>query len=81
MRRREAAVARREGRKEKQLNELDYLLGVFDGYRMGAMRFKLSEEGPFLNDNKQMASPPWTSLRDLEYASLQLEMEDANQRP
>ena len=81
MRRREAAVARREGRKEKQLNELDYLLGVFDGHRMGAMRFKLSEEGPFLNDNKQMASPPWTSLRDLEYASLQLEREDAINDP
>ena len=81
MRRREAAVARQEGRKEKQLNELDYLLGVFDGHRMGAMRFKLSEEGPFLNDTKQMASPPWASLRDLEYASLQLEREDAINDP
>jgi serine/threonine-protein kinase HipA len=81
MRRREAAVARKEGRKEKQLNELDYLLGVFDGHRMGAMRFKLSEDGAFLNDNKQMASPPWTSLRDLEYASLQLEKDDAINDP
>jgi len=81
MGRREAAVARKEGRKEKQLNELAYLLGVFDSYRMGAMRFKLSEEGPFLNDNKQMASPPWTSLRDLEYASLQLERENAINDP
>ena len=81
MKRREAAVARKEGRKEKQLNELDYLLGVLDGHRMGAMRFKLNEEGPFLNDNKQIASPPWATLRDLEYASLQLEKEDAINDP
>jgi serine/threonine-protein kinase HipA len=81
MRRREAAFARKEGRNEKQLNELDYLLGVYDGYRMGAIRFKLNEEGPFLNDNKLMASPPWASLRDLEYASLQLEKEDAINDP
>ncbi len=59
MRRRESARARQEGRKEKLLTELDYLLGVYDGHRMGAMRFKANEEGPFLNDNKEMASPPW----------------------
>lgn len=81
MRRREAAFARKEGRKEKQLNELDYLLGVFDEHRMGALRFKLNADGPFLNDNKQMASPPWAALRDLEYASLQLEKEDAINDP
>lgn len=81
MRRREAAVARNEGRKEKQLNELDYLLGVYDGHRMGALRFKSDKDGPFLNDNKQMASPPWATLRDLEYASLQLEKEDAINKP
>jgi len=57
------------------------LLGVFDGHRMGALRFKLNEDGSFLNDNKQMASPPWTSLRDLEYASLQLEKDDVIDDP
>ncbi len=81
MRRREAAWARLEGRKEKTLTELDYLLGVYDGHRMGAMRFKANEEGRFLNDNKEMASPPWTSLRALENASIQLEKEDAINEP
>ena len=81
MRRREAVIARKESRKEKQLNELDYLLGVFDGTRMGALRFKSTQDGPFLNDNRQMASPPWAALRDLEYASLQLEKEDAINNP
>ena len=36
MRRREAAIARAEKRKENTLFETDYLLGVFDGHRMGA---------------------------------------------
>lgn len=73
MQRREAAIARKEKRTALQLMESDYLLGVFDGHRMGALRFKLDEAGPFLNDNKEMASPPWTSLRKLEQASLKFE--------
>ena len=81
MRRREAALARAEMRKEKTLLESDYLLGVFDQYRIGALRFKEKEDGPFLNDNKEMASPPWTSLKELEHASLQLERDDITDDP
>jgi serine/threonine-protein kinase HipA len=40
MERREAAFARKEKRKSKTLFETDYLLGVYDGHRMGAIRFK-----------------------------------------
>ena len=40
---------------------------------MGALRFKKETNGPFLHDNASLASPPWTSLRELEFASLQLE--------
>lgn len=76
MRRREAALARKGGREEQKLFETDYLLGVFDGHRMGALRFKEDRDGPFLNDNKEMASPPWTSLRQLEEISLRLEEDD-----
>ncbi len=75
MKRREAIAAKLEKRKEKTLFQEDYLLGVFDQQRMGALRFKLSEDGPFLNDNADHAAPPWTSLRELEFASLQLEKE------
>lgn len=81
MRKREAAMARSEDRKENTLFETDYLLGVFDGHRMGGIRFKVDEDGPFLNDNKKMASPPWTSLRELEHASLQLEKDDVINDP
>jgi serine/threonine-protein kinase HipA len=34
-----------------------------------------------MNDQKKMATPPWTSLRELEYASLQLERDDAMNDP
>lgn len=77
MDRREAQLARQEERDFRTLHESDYLLGVYDGHRMGGLRFRLSEAGPFLDDQTDMSAPPWTQLRDLEYASLQLEREDA----
>ena len=81
MKRREAAMARSEKRPEKTLRESDYLLGVFDGHRMGAIRFKEDPDGPFLNDNKTLASPPWTSIRELEQISLRLEDDNAIEDP
>jgi len=72
LQRREAQLARSEERAERRLFELDYLLGVYDGHRMGALRYRIGE-GPFLDDNAELASPPWASLRALEQASLQLE--------
>ena len=77
MKRREAQQAKTEGRDARPLMESDYLLGVYDGHRMGALRFRLSDDGPFLDNRTDMAAPPWAKLRDLEYASLQLEREDA----
>jgi serine/threonine-protein kinase HipA len=79
MRRREAALAGMEGREERKLRESDYLLGVFDGHRMGAIRFKEYMAGPFLSDNKEMATPPWTALRELTEVSQKLEDENATQ--
>lgn len=78
MQRREAMIAKQESRAIKTLFESDYLLGVFDENRMGGLRFKLDESGPFLNDQAGMATPPWTSLRELEQACLQLENDDAD---
>ena len=73
MDRRESILARIENRQRQTLNESDYLLGVFDEQRMGALRFKEIESGAFLNDNKQFSTPPWSSIRELEQASYQLE--------
>jgi len=78
MDRREAAIARSEGRQPKNLFETDYLLGVYDGHRMGAIRFKDLLDGPFLNSNTSMATPPWTSIRELEHASLKLEEDNGD---
>lgn len=76
MRRREAVLARVEIRDVEILFESDYLLGVFDEYRMGGLRFKEIIDGPFLNDNREFAAPPWTSLNKLEQASLKIESDD-----
>jgi serine/threonine-protein kinase HipA len=81
MNRREAELARKEGRKEKKLAESDYLLGVNDELRMGGVRFRAHQAGPFLDANKDYASPPWASLRELEYASLELEKDNAEKSP
>ena len=45
--RREAINARLQDRKPRTLTETDYLIGVYDGNRMGALRFKFSKEGGF----------------------------------
>jgi serine/threonine-protein kinase HipA len=79
MRRREAQLARAEKRAERRLLESDYLLGVHDGHRLGALRFRI--DGRYLDDNDELASPPWTSLRELQHASLQLEREGVENEP
>ena len=73
MNRREIILAKQENRKPRNLLETDYLLGVHDEARMGALRFSLQEGGPFLSCESDMAAPPWTTLRDLEAASLAFE--------
>ena len=81
MQRREAQLAREENRRERKLLESDYLLGVHDSHRMGGLRYRKSKDGPFLDDNQYLASPPWTSLRELEQVSLNLERDDATDDP
>lgn len=73
LQRREAALARKECRPVKTLCETDYLLGVFDGHRMGSLRYKLDPNGLFLSADLELASPPFTSIRELETISLKLE--------
>jgi serine/threonine-protein kinase HipA len=51
-------------------------MGVFDGNRMGALRFKYAQEGEFMDNDKKLATPPVNSVRELEYASLQIEKEE-----
>lgn len=76
MKRREAILAKKEERKPKRLTDMDFLLGVYDETRMGALRFAVFEGGPFLANDKDLATPPWTTLRKLESASLAFEKND-----
>lgn len=80
MRRRESIKARKEGRPPRILLESDYLLGVCDANRMGALRFREAGSSVFQNSDKSMAAPPWTSLRDLEYASFLFEHEEDDEK-
>lgn len=73
MKRREAINARQEERRPNVLYEVDYLLGVHDLYRLGALRFKREIKGAFLDNDEKLAAPPISSLRDLEYAAQQVE--------
>ena len=75
MQRREAALARQEDRRALKLNESDYLLGVHDHFRMGGLRVKTSESGPFLDNNQAFSAAPISSLRELEYAAHQVEQQ------
>lgn len=81
MKRREAVIARQEERRPRVLNEVDYLLGVHDLYRMGALRFKRDMQGEFLDNDEKLAAPPISSLRDLEYAVQQVEDNTNTDKP
>ncbi len=74
--RRESVLAKEEGRSRRTMMESDFLLGVHDETRMGALRFKTAEDGPFLDDEPDYAAPPLASLRELQEASWHLESDD-----
>lgn len=81
MERREGMVARKEGRRARRLGEMDYLLGVHDLTRSGALRFRSTVDGRFLDDSKVLAAPPVTELRALARISAKLEAPGADDSP
>ena len=76
MKRRAAQKAKEEGTPVSTLYDVDFLLGVYDESRMGALRFKLDKDGPFLDDNHQTPSPPWSTIRELQYGAEVLESDE-----
>lgn len=81
MSRREGVVARRESRRPKRLMATDYLLGVNDSFRMGALRFKTDPTGPFLNNDRDLAAPAITSLPELQHAAKGVECAEDQDNP
>lgn len=68
MRRRAAQIAVEQGTATPSLYDVDFLLGVYDATRMGALRFKLDLHGDFLDNNQDRAAPPWSTVRELQQA-------------
>ena len=71
MKRREALQAKDQKRPAKTLYAWDFLIGVQDVTRQGALRFRKSGTSIFLGD-EAFAAPPVTTLRDLESVAWQL---------
>ena len=70
-------IRRRE--KRGSLRESDYLLGVFDLARIGALRFRLEGSDSFVNADGENPAPPWTTLRTLEDSSRRFEADDSDE--
>jgi serine/threonine-protein kinase HipA len=72
MDRREAIEAREQGRRARSLRAWDYLVGVDDHARMGALRLADGETHAFVADHP-LSAPPTTALRELEAAAEKIE--------
>lgn len=69
MQRREALAAREEGRRARTLSDWDFLVGVSDVGRMGAIRLASDPRADAFIDDHDLAVPPMARLRDLEHAA------------
>ena len=65
MARAERMRARQEGRAPRHLRDIDYVLGVSDLTRQGALRFAVTEGGEFLAPPEKAAVPPLVELPKL----------------
>jgi serine/threonine-protein kinase HipA len=74
----EVVTAREEGRAPRSIGERDYLLGVRDDMRQGALRYRVGE-GKFLAD-ETTGVPPLIELRALLNASEALASDTATSR-
>ncbi|KAF1690755.1 type II toxin-antitoxin system HipA family toxin [Pseudoxanthomonas koreensis] len=75
MDRREAIEAREQGRAVRNLRAWDYLVGVNDESRMGALRFVDPHTLRYVDD-RALSAPPFTGLRRLEAIAAQVERGD-----
>jgi len=73
MKRRAALNAKEQGKPAPILYDIDFLLGVHDLSRMGALRFKREPDGDFLDNDPVSPTPPWASIRELQYGAKLIE--------
>lgn len=79
MKRRVALAAKAVGKPVPVLHDIDFLLGVNDECRMGALRFKLDKDGPFVDYRKDFSVPPWTSAKALQHSVEMIESNEDNE--
>src|SRR5436190_1067164 len=79
MKKRAAQKAKEEKKATPTLYDIDFLLGVYDESRMGALRFKLDQGGPFLDNDPNAATPPWYSIRELQHVADLIESDSDNE--
>lgn len=73
MKRRAALNAKEQGKPAPVLYDIDFLLGVHDLSRMGALRFKREPDGDFLDNDPVSPTPPWASIRELQHGAKLIE--------
>ena len=71
MKRREALAAKDEGRKPRTLYAWDFLMGVEDVSRQGALRYRRPDEDAFLA-HESLTIPPAASLQELEIVAREI---------
>lgn len=64
-------------REKRTLFESDFVLGVCDLTRQGALRLKTDKTGPYVAADLGDAAPPWTTLRRLEESAKHLDADDS----
>lgn len=80
--RRELIAAQEEQRSARILSSFDYLTGIDDFSRMGALRFKESPEKEFINSYPMLKVPPLSTVRELVHAAQEIEKcENENMLP
>jgi len=80
MERREIIEAREAGRPARTFGEWEFLLGVADQGRMGALRLRDPKTGMFMED-RALPVPPVTRLRELEAIAGELDTPGVEERP
>lgn len=70
---REQIQANEAKRPVRKLSSFDYLTGIDDFSRMGGFRFKNNPEEDFINASNNLQIPPLASIRELMFASQEVE--------
>jgi len=78
MERREAMEAKQEGRRRRRLSEWDFLAGVDDSTRHGAMRLRRTDGVRQYADDRARSVPPFSRLRELQDLANRLEQHDVH---